>query len=47
MRPYSAHSPFVTIRSQGLASMGWPRISAKEAIELARVIDRLPRPVSA
>jgi len=25
--------------------MDWSRISAKEAIELARVIDRLPRPV--
>ena len=33
------------IRSQGLASMDWSRISANEAIELARVIDRLPRPV--
>jgi hypothetical protein len=30
---------------QSLASMDWLRISAAEAIELARVIDRLPRPV--
>ena len=43
MRPVLRVQPFVTIRSQGLASVDWSRISAKEAIELARVIDRLLR----
>lgn len=33
------------LTAQSLASMDWVPVSAAEAVELARVIDRLPRPV--